>query len=370
MWWMMLALGGERPGVILADPEHPLVLACTEAVGDKRMKECVERNGRRDAAADEVNACLELSDERMIRDCVVRLERRRKHDASPSIVACATHFDDLKWDCAMKTEESLSDRSSTIQACTEAFGDDKEGLKCVEKFTLSKVDSGAGIRGCFERMGELAPKCVDRIATARAPMENVIAECTGGAADAKEALGCVGRFTDVREDPAPGIRACDTVFSELRDKCLDLVARSEATLENVIPACLEVYGTQDEAIKCVERFQTARADGGPAIEACAAHMPEQYRDECITRVGMAAAPMGGIVEACGTHLEGKPAMKCVAMVIERRKAKAESVRACLEMFTDDGDRLWCVEVAHHKPVDKLASCKEISDLGDRKRCVD
>lgn len=370
MWWMMLALGGERPGVILADPEHPLVVACTDAVGDKRMKECVEMNARRDAAAAEVKACIELSDEKLIRDCVVRLERRRKHDASGTITACAAHFDDLKLVCTQKTEESLTDLSSTIASCTSHFGDDKDGLKCVERFLLSKVDSGPGIEGCFERMGELAPKCVERISLARAPMENVIVECSAGAADAGEALDCVGRFTEVRVDPAGGIRACDTVFSQLRPKCLDLVARSESTLENVIPACLEVYGTQEAAIKCVERFQTARADGGPAIQACAAHLPEEYRDECITRVGISAAEMGGVVEQCGTHLEGKKAMKCVAMLVERRKANAESVGLCLEMFEDDGDRLRCVEVAHHKPPEKLKACAEISDLGERKTCVD
>lgn len=370
MWWMWMALAGERPGVILADPEHPLVLACTDAVGDKRMTACVERNARRDASAAEVRACTELSDEKMIRACVDRLERRRKHDASGTITACAQQFDDLKWDCVERTEEALGDLKGTIEACTDAFGDDKAGLACVQRFVLTKVDSGPGIRGCVERMGDLADKCVERIATARAPMENVIQECSAGAADAKEALGCVAGFTDTAVDPAPGIRACDTVFSELRPKCLEQVARSEATLENVIPACLEVYGTQDAALSCVKGFQTARADQGPAILACAAHMPADYRDECVTRVGIAAAPMDGIVEQCGTHLTDKTAMKCVAMLVERRKAKAASVGLCLTMFDDVGDRMRCVDIAHAKPPERLEKCVDLGDDGERMRCVD
>ena len=370
MWWMVMVFAGERPGVILADPEHPLVLACTEAVGDKRMTGCVERLARRDEPAAEVKACIELSDEKMIQACTERLERRRKHDASGTINGCATHFDDLKLDCVVRTEEALTGLGSTIEACTEAFGDDKDGLVCVERFVLNKVDSGAGIRACVDRMGDLADKCVERIATARAPMENVIEECSAGAADAKEALGCVSTFTGARVDPAPGIRACDTVFSELRPKCLQQVARAEATLENVIPACLEVYGTQDEALKCVERFQTARADEGAAILACRDHMPERYRDECITRLGIAAAPMEGVVEQCGTHLPEKHAMKCVAMLVERRKAKAASVGLCLTMFDEVGDQMRCIEIAHAKAPAKLEKCQDLGSVRERMACVD
>ena len=66
--WFTIGLAGERPGVILADSSHPLVLACTSALGESRLTECVERTARRNAAAAEVAACEKFGEPKAIND--------------------------------------------------------------------------------------------------------------------------------------------------------------------------------------------------------------------------------------------------------------------------------------------------------------